>query len=238
MSSHISSLADISHIFFINLDHRTDRKDHVQQQLANIGLLEKAQRFPAIKMKWGAIGCTMSHLKILETAAANHWNHVMIIEDDITFLEPDLFVQQFNTFLLNYSTNLPDWDVVLISGNNIPPYEKIDDTCIRVSACQTTTGYLVAGHYIATLAQNIREGLARLLRNPENKLQYAIDRYWFPLQKRDRWFLIIPLTVVQMEGYSDIECRTTNYAKLMTDLDKPWLIERQKIKKQQREAMI
>jgi hypothetical protein len=49
---------------------------------------------------------------------------------------------------------------------------------------------------------------------------YAIDKFWFVLQNVDKWFLIIPPTVIQREDYSDIEKRTTNYAKAMTDLDK------------------
>jgi hypothetical protein len=49
---------------------------------------------------------------------------------------------------------------------------------------------------------------------------YAIDKFWFVLQNVDKWFLIIPPTVIQREDYSDIEKRNTNYVKAMTDLDK------------------
>ena len=49
---------------------------------------------------------------------------------------------------------------------------------------------------------------------------YAIDKFWFVLQAVDKWFLIIPPTVVQREDYSDIEKKRINYQKIMTDLDK------------------
>jgi hypothetical protein len=61
------------------------------------------------------------------------------------------------------------------------------------------------------------------MRSPTQKLDYAIDRHWFELQRRDRWFLITPLSVVQREDYSDIEQRFTNYGHLMLDLDKQQL---------------
>ena len=64
------------------------------------------------------------------------------------------------------------------------------------------------------------------MRNPTQKLEYAIDRYWFELQRRDRWFLITPLSVVQREDYSDIEQRFTSYGHLMLDLDKQQLMQR------------
>jgi glycosyl transferase family 25 len=212
----LTTLEDIKHAFYINLDHRTDRKEHVTKQLTNLGL-PSFERFNAIKMENGAVGCSMSHLKILEDAQKNNLNHVLIMEDDITFLDPELFKTNLNTFLSRQGNN---WDVILLAGNNMPPYDKIDDVCIKVKRCQTTTGYLVNGHYIKKLCQNIKMGVTQLLHKPASHALYAIDKFWFVLQNVDRWFLIIPPTVIQREDYSDIEKRTTNYAKAMTDLDK------------------
>jgi GR25 family glycosyltransferase involved in LPS biosynthesis len=210
----MNSMNDIQHAFYINLLSRPDRKQHVEEQLQIIGL--KAERFNAIKLPNGALGCSMSHLKCLETAKEKKWSHVLIVEDDIKFLDPNLFKTQLNTFLTKHN----DWDVVIIGGNNVPPYQNIDETCVRVSSCQTTTGYLVKGHYFDTLIENFRSGIKKLLENPTQPILYAIDKYWFQLQKKDKWYLIIPLTVTQREDYSDIEKRPTNYTRVMTDLDK------------------
>jgi len=219
----LNSISDINHCFYINLESRPDRKQHVEKQLTNIGIKEKSIRFNAIKLKNGAIGCSMSHLKCIETAKKNGWSHVLIIEDDITFLNPELFIKQLNNFLTNHIL----WDVLLIAGNNMPPYIKIDDSCVKVTRCQTTTGYLVKSHYFDTLIHNFKEGLNLLLKEPIQHVNYAIDKYWFQLQKRDLWYLIIPLTVVQREDYSDIEKRPTNYTKVMTDLDKKNFFQKQ-----------
>jgi GR25 family glycosyltransferase involved in LPS biosynthesis len=214
----IHSLSEIKHVFYINLEHRVDRKFHVEEQLQKIGLLN-AERFNAIKLKNGALGCSMSHLKCLEMAKKEGWDHLMIVEDDITFLDPALFVKQCNQFLSVHKV----WDVVLIGGNNVPPYQTVDSTCIKVSKCQTTTGYMVRSHYYDYLIENIRNGINHLLREPEKHILYAIDKYWFTLQQQHLWYLIIPLTVIQREDYSDIEKRPTNYSRVMTDLDKPWM---------------
>lgn len=211
----IKCLDDIKNAFYINLAHRTDRKEHVEKELENIGL--KCQRFNAIKMDNGAIGCSMSHLKILEDAKKNNLGHVLIVEDDITFLNPELFKNQMNKFFQLHNNN---WDVILLAGNNMPPYQRVDDTCIKVSRCQTTTGYLVNGHYINVLASNIKMGLTNLLNKPNERVKYAIDRFWFILQGTSKWYLITPLSVVQREDYSDIEKKITNYQNMMQDLDK------------------
>ena len=212
----VTSLEDIKNTFYINLEHRTDRKEHVTKQLTNLGL-QGFERFNAIKMENGALGCSMSHLKILQTAVQNNWDHVLIVEDDITFLDLDLFKANFETFLQRNGNN---WDVILLAGNNMPPYDVVDDVCIKVKRCQTTTGYLVNGHYIKKLMENVKMGLTQLMYKPASHAMYAIDKFWFLLQAVDKWYLIVPPTVVQREDYSDIEKRQTNYQKIMMDLDK------------------
>ena len=201
----IKTLEDIKHAFYINLEHRTDRKEHVETELLKIGI--NCQRFNAIKMENGAIGCSMSHLKLLQDAQKNELEHILIVEDDIKFLEPELFKNQINNFFELHQNN---WDVILFAGNNMPPYDKIDDTCVKVSRCQTTTGYLVNGHYINVLASNVKIGLTNLLNKQDEKSRFAIDKFWFVLQGASKWYLITPLTVVQREDYSDIEKRTTD----------------------------
>ena len=210
----MNEISDIKHSFYINLNSRPDRKQYIEKEIQKIGL--KIERFKAIELPNGALGCSMSHLKLLETAKKNEWDHILIIEDDIQFLNPTLFVNNVNTFLSRNKT----FDVLLLAGNNIPPYTTIDETCIKVSSCQTTTGYLVQKHYFDTLIQNYRDGIAKLLKYPEKHRYYAIDKYWLNLQKVDNWYLIVPLTVIQREDYSNIEKRATNYGNAMLDLDK------------------
>jgi len=217
----MNNIDDIKHAFYINLDTRPDRKQHIENQLSIIKL--KAERFKAVKLTNGALGCSMSHLKILEMAKQNNYDHVLILEDDIQFLQPEIFIKQMNLFLEKHK----DFDVVLIAGNNMPPFNQIDETCVKVTSCQTTTGYLVQNHYFYTLICNIKEGILKLMKEPNQHKIYALDKYWFHLQRIHRWYLIIPLTVTQREDYSDIEKRATNYSRAMLDLDKQAFIKAQ-----------
>jgi len=212
----------MEHAFYINLDSRPDRKQYMEDHLKTVGIC--AERFKAVKLTNGALGCSISHLKLLERAKKHNWEHILIMEDDIKFLNPIIFTQQLTRFLQLHK----EFDVLLIAGNNAPPFTNIDDTCVKVTRCQTTTGYLVRNHYFDTLIQNIREGIQNLMKTPDKHDLYAIDKYWFRLQERDRWYLIIPLTVTQREDYSDIEKRITNYSRAMLDLDKEAFLRAQK----------
>jgi hypothetical protein len=215
----IEALFENTH--YINLEHRLDRLVHVKKELAKINVA--GTRFNAIKLANGAVGCSMSHLKCLEQAKQNGSPYVFVCEDDIQFLDPDLFLKNLGLFCDSVKS---DWDVLIISGNICPPFQPIGDFCVRLINCQTTTGYIVQQHYYDTLIANYREGITKLLADTTNKREYAIDMYWKHLQVRDRWYMIVPPTVVQMEGFSDVEGRETNYKHLMTDMNKEWLFKK------------
>jgi len=213
----------LQHTLFINLEERTDRLGHVTEELHKINIA--GERVPAKKTANGALGCTLSHIKCIELAKERKYPHVFICEDDITFLQPTVFMESLRKFQdSSYSDN---FDVLIIGGNNCPPFEKIDDYAIRVSNCQTTTGYIVREHYYDTLIRNFKESASNLLRNQDRIKEFAIDIFWKRLQSCGNWYMIVPATVVQYENYSDIENRRVNYEYLMTDIEKKWLLNRQ-----------
>jgi GR25 family glycosyltransferase involved in LPS biosynthesis len=211
----LKNISDIKNVVYINLEHRKDRKFHVEKQLNLVGI-KNFNRFNAIKMKFGALGCAMSHLKCLLTAKEKNLDHVMICEDDIMFLDPLLFINQMNGFL----KTVDEWDVVLLGGNNMKEYSITNEYSVKVSWCQTTTGYLVKSNYYDTLINNFKNSVEKLIKQPQNHHLYAVDQYWTKLQYIDNWFLITPVTVVQRDDYSDIEKRMTTYKSAMLMLDK------------------
>lgn len=209
------------YVLYINLDHRVDRKDYVLGQLATIGVMNP-ERFPAIKMTAGNVGCALSHIRCIEMAKARDWPQVLICEDDITFMDAGVFINSLGQFLESEDS----WDVLVLGGNNCPPFSIISDYYVRVHNIQTTTGYIVKKEYYDVLLANFKEGLVNLLREPEKKKLFSIDIWWKQLQQTDRWFLLTPLTVVQAYDFSDIEGKMTDYRRMMLDLDKRELIER------------
>lgn len=211
------------HSLFINLDSRVDRLDHALTEFEKMNI--QVERVSAIKNKHGAIGCTMSHIKCLQLAKERDYEHVFICEDDITFLDPGKLKENVEKFMEHMKST---WDVLIIGGNNVPPYQKLSDYCARVFSCQTTTGYIVQKHFYDTLIKNFKESAENLMREPENKREYALDIYWKRLQKHHIWLMLTPPTVTQYESYSDIENRNVNYEHLMLDMNKEWYVRQQK----------
>lgn len=138
-------------------------------------------------------------------------------------VNPALFLNSLNKFLENHK----DFDVLLLAGNNMGHHERIDEHCVKVSHCQTTTAYLVKSHYYDTLIDNYQKGIDLLTQNPGKLIQFAIDQYWGTLQISDNWYLLTPLSVVQRPDISAIEKRPTKYTGYMLDLDKVEFFRRQ-----------
>ena len=211
----MNNINDIKNIFYINLDTRPDRKSFFENQMRMIGI-NNAKRFNAIKHNIGAIGCSLSHLELLKYAKQQNMDHILIMEDDIMFTRPQMFIYYLNNFLTQHK----NFDVLLIAGNNMGEYTRLDNFCVKISKCQTTTGYLVKSHYYDKLIQNYEEGINKLKLNIGLINKYAIDQYWTQLQLHDIWYLLTPLTVTQKPDYSDIEKKEINYNILMLDLEK------------------
>ena len=102
----------IDKIIYINLDHRTDRKKEIENELEKFNL-KNYERFPAIKHINGAIGCSKSHLEIIKNAKQQGYKNILVLEDDFEFLvSKDQFYDQlykllqtpFDVSLLAYST--------------------------------------------------------------------------------------------------------------------------------------
>jgi GR25 family glycosyltransferase involved in LPS biosynthesis len=216
----MSSSILLENILYINLDHRTDRLEQVNNEFETKLNIYHAERFPAIKNAKGAIGCALSHIKCLEIALERNYPYVFICEDDIEFLNPDFFLEAIKNF-----EKIPPkkWNVYIVSGNSTPPYKPFNNSCVNVFNCQTTTGYITHYAYYKTLIKNFKAGIELLMKYPNDEKFYAIDQYWKLLQTDGTWFMLFPPCVIQRVGYSDIEKRDVDYTRLMLDPEKRYL---------------
>ena len=112
---------NIEKILYINLDYRTDRKQQFENEMKNMGLIDKVERFSAFRTEYGATGCGYSHLAVLKIAKERGYKNVLICEDDFEFL-------------VNKET-----------------FEKQVDSFFKIIEAGTASGYLVNSHFYDTL---------------------------------------------------------------------------------------
>ena len=196
-------------IFYINLASREDRKTHFLEQIkALTDDMSKVVRIEAIYDPMGALGCTKSHIKALETFMENPaWKTCIVFEDDFTFY--DSCQTTNNSLLHKFFINFDTWDMLLLSSNQkskptlteIPGIEK-------VISSQTTSGYLTHKDVAQKIIDNFKEG-AELLANSGNKPMYALDIFWNKLGLVRYAFL--PNMGYQYACVSDIEQKFVDY---------------------------
>jgi GR25 family glycosyltransferase involved in LPS biosynthesis len=198
-------------VYYINLDHRTDRRIHIEQQLHSIGL--PGQRISAIYDRTrGILGCGKSHVLAIETFLKSGATYGIILEDDFTFIDNlETTRQLFRDF---FKANI-DWDVVMLAGNVLKDEEGPLPILRKVLDAQTTSGYMVTRKFAPVLLENLRHGVGHLERHyAQTGLKnhnYCLDIYWKQLQPQNKWYIFNPKMGKQMESYSDIERKHTNY---------------------------
>jgi len=198
-------------IFFINLNHRKDRRDFILNQLIRLNVKEdKIQRISAVFDPLnGHRGCAMSHIKALDLAIKEKLNNVLILEDDCMFLQNR---KHLDTLIKYFFDTIDDWDVFFLDlcrkNTQSTKYKKIK----KVLKSLRTHAYAVNKHYLPVLKKCFEEA-GLLLRNEpffSQTLSLAIDRYWHKLQRKDSWYMLDAALTKQANSFSDIEYRKKN----------------------------
>jgi glycosyl transferase family 25 len=197
----------IDKIVYINLDSRQDRRDIMKTFFEKGGIpMEKVIRFPAIKKMRGALGCLESHTEALKMAKQNSWKNVLILEDDLEWLD-----LQEGYKKLEQLTQMPDWDVIMLVGW----YWKYDFP--RVYNANNAGAYLVNSSYYNTLLKNRQTSLYNMKQAfgfHFNSTLNDADTSWKVLQKKDKWYGLEPCICRQVDGFSD-HCKRIIHASLV-----------------------
>jgi glycosyl transferase family 25 len=166
-------------VVYINLKERNDRKIQIISELGKRISKDKIIRFDAIKNKLGHIGCSMSHIRVIEMAIKNNWENVLVVEDDAMFYNYDTGYKTLKKLILKN----PNFDVITLGSVGA----EFDNKSGKLYRGQTCTAYLVNKHYYYKLLTNFKEGLSKLLitqniSSPEERYmiesKFCIDQYW------------------------------------------------------------
>jgi len=205
----INKTNKIDKVMYINLDHRTDRRREIEEELSNYGI--PFERFSAINdTDYGALGCAKSHLEILKIAKSHGYANILILEDDFQFIvSKESFYKSISDLLYN---NI-NFDVCLLSYNIKSPkfiaYSNYD-FLYKVKSSLCASGYLVNYHYYDTLIECFQKSVD-LIESTKNTRLYACDMVWQQYQYKGNWFCFKNRIGIQRVSYSDIEKIVVEY---------------------------
>lgn len=192
-----------SEIYCINLDHRTDRWQECQTEFESIGIKDKVQRFSAITHTDGRIGCIKSHLEILKIARNKNLNNVLILEDDVKFLNDPInslipVIEQIQKF---------KYSLLYLGANTHCKLFKIKPNLVELKQGFSTHAIC----YNKICYNRVIEGLENI--NRIDKLDDILD-VWLSknIQEKHLCLVTYPLMAIQRTGFSDIEKSNVNYS--------------------------
>lgn len=193
---------------YINLENRTDRNDNITKLKLNNVFFSEVKRFNAVEHKNGAIGCTMSHIEVLESLYSLNEKYYIILEDDFCIIDE----LNFKYFLTEFNKikDLKSWDVLILTPRGIDIDKNFLPNFTRIKDTQTTSGYIIKHDFIPILVKNFKEALEGLIEN-KNRNKYSLDQYWKNLQKISNFIYYDKIFGGQLPGYSDIEKKIINY---------------------------
>jgi hypothetical protein len=199
---------NIDKIVYINLDYRTDRRMELEQELKNLGIQpDLVERHSAVYNPTNGVGCTESHMQVLERASTKGYKHLLVLEDDF---EPLVSKEDWNRHLDAFFQSYGDtYDVALLSYY-APESSPVDEIVMSAKDAQAASGYLIKGTYIPVLLDHWREGL-QLLKQTGRHWDYMNDQYWKSLQKKDKWYCFKTRLGKQRAGYSDLAGSNVDY---------------------------
>jgi len=195
-------------VYYINLDHRTDRNEEILQEFEKVGIpSSKIVRISGnYNKQYGDVGCSKSHTDALRRFSQSSYNNCIIFEDDFIFTQSP---NEVHTMINKLFENNVNYDVVMLSANTTANEDSEYPFLKKVIETQTASGYMVNKSFSHTLLANFEEGVQHLekivTKEDDKRGKYCIDQYWKSLQSDSTWYEFYPKLGIQRESYSDIQ---------------------------------
>jgi GR25 family glycosyltransferase involved in LPS biosynthesis len=191
-------------IYCINLDERTDRWQHAQEEFKKAGISDRVQRYSAIKDKDGRIGLIKSNLDLIKKAKDKKLKNILIFEDDFEFLV-DNPLQVLETSLKQAQGI--DWYLFYLGANTHQKLIKFKPNLVLLKNAFATHSLAYNNkafdHFI-----NKYDKLAEV-KNFNDILDVFCATYF---QEKFICLMTNPMMTTQMNSFSDIEGKFVNYS--------------------------
>lgn len=191
-------------IWCINLDTRVDRWEHAQEEFKKVGILDRVQRFSAIKHADGRIGLIKSNLEIIKSAKQRKLNNILIFEDDFEFLvDNPLEILQKS---IDQAKDIK-WHLFYLGANTHQKLIKFKPNLILLKAAFAT--HSLAYSKLAYEAFIDKYEKLKEIKFHNDILDVFCATYY---QEKHIALMVNPMMTTQMNSFSDIEGNFVDYS--------------------------
>jgi len=193
-------------VYYMNLDHREDRRKEIEGELDKLGVPEsKRVRISGVyKPGFGILGCGLAHKKTIETFLASPHKTCLIFEDDFEFTLDMEYVH----YLLNaIMEEKIEYDCIMLAGCILRVEPTAYPFLQKVLDAHTASAYLITKEFAPVLLESYTES-TKLLEDTYTEtgtkvISYHNDIWWKRYQPYFNWFIVNPRMGEQRFSYSD-----------------------------------
>jgi glycosyl transferase family 25 len=197
-------------IYYINLKHRTDRFNHINNELTKTNIdKNKINRIEGVYIKdFGILGCAKSHiLALIEFIKSSH-ETCIIFEDDFEFTQDQ---NTINNLINRFFNEVTDFDVLMLASNILNAQLTNFEFITKIIDAQTLSGYAINKKFALKLLNNYQTSVLLLEQVGYKVHHLCFDIYVKQLQPNNNWFCLNPRIGKQIKSYSDIENKVVDY---------------------------
>ncbi len=191
-------------IYCINLATRKDRWRKSCKEFRKLGIFDIVQKFTAIKKENGALGCLLSHRKIIQEAQEKWYEKILVFEDDIKVIGSQ---DEIKDFIQKISSK--SWGIAYFGAQffaiDVPVLHTKDGNMYNINGGRGT--HAICYH------QNVYEEILKMTENSWDFLEkyLAIDRYfWKKLQRKYTTYHYKKPLIITYDSTSDIKKNCNN----------------------------
>jgi hypothetical protein len=196
----------ISHVVYINLDSREDRRAQMEQEL-KVFAPEQVHRVPGIvpdilDMAHKNVALATAHLNAVKLARDNHWPNALFLEDDSVWANVERAYPSFERLIQG------SYDAIMLGGH----HAEYDEQTLRIKRATSGASYLLHESHYTVFIDRLQAMIDSFVSGVTIHDDVQGDTVVFgPLQKEYKWFIVAPSLMVQLPGNSDREGRYVDF---------------------------
>jgi GR25 family glycosyltransferase involved in LPS biosynthesis len=181
--------------YIINLKHRTDRRDHMINEMKKLPISYEFVEGIIDETKT----CFQSQKKCIQLAKENILPYVLILEDDAVFTDHVIEILE-KTFSEVQTLN---WDMFFLGANLQSPASRISNSILKLSGAYAAHAYIVNAQFYDTI-----------INLPHT---CEMDVHYNNLMSKHDVFMCDPMIAYQLPSYSDLQDGYRDYNQSILD---------------------
>lgn len=169
--------------YIINLKHRTDRRDHMINEMTKLPISYEFIEGIVDETKT----CFQSQKKCIQLAKENNLPYVLVLEDDAVFTDDVTYILE-KTF---NEINLLNWDMFFLGANLQKRAERISNSILKLNGAYAAHAYFVHEKFYDTI-----------LELPHT---CEMDVHYNNLMLNHDVYMCDPMIAYQLPSYSDLQ---------------------------------